>query len=109
MEMTWIPPALLGFAVGIVTFRLLYLRWKQQRIEERRVVEQPNSHYASKAVRDLEDRERWERMDLDRLHELNREEAVRLLERVRVLGAESLKSDERAFLDRMEAIAPQRG
>lgn len=102
---TWIPLALAGLLVTAGILRLAYLRWKRERIARRRVVESPNSHYAAKAVRNLEARERWESMDLDRLHEINRAEVEGLVERARVLGVDSLRKDERDFLERMEEIA----
>lgn len=101
----WIPSALLGFILGLVAFRFWYVRWKEKRIEEKRVVEKPNSHYAPEAVKNLEAQERWERIDLDALHELNRSEVEALLERVHALGIKSLRPQERAFLERMvEAV-----
>lgn len=102
---TWLPSALLGFILGLVAVRLWYMRWKEKKIEERRVVEKPNSHYAPKAVKDLEAKERWERIDMQALHELNRGEVETLLDRVRALGVDSLRPQERAFLERMvEAV-----
>lgn len=101
----WIPSALLGFILGLVAVRIWYVRWKQKRIAQQRVVEKPNSHYAPKVVKDLEAQERWERIDVDELHELNRGEVETLLERVRALGVDSLRPQERAFLERMvEAV-----
>jgi hypothetical protein len=50
---------------------------------------------------DLEARQRWEALDLSRLHELNREEVEKLLAKVRGTGVKSLTAAERAFLDRM--------
>jgi hypothetical protein len=45
--------------------------------------------------------DRWKAIELDRLHELNREEVDALLEKIGELGEGSLTSDERSFLDRM--------
>lgn len=101
----WIPSALLGFILGLVAVRFWYVRWREKRVAERRVVEKPNSHYAPKAVKDLEAQERWERIDLEALHELNRGEVETLVERARALGIDSLRPQERAFLERMvEAV-----
>jgi hypothetical protein len=50
---------------------------------------------------ELEARQRWESLDLSRLHELNREEVEKLLAKVRGTGVKSLTAGERAFLDRM--------
>jgi len=77
------------------------------------MVEAPNSHYESRGVRNLVDRDRWEAIRLERLHEVNREEVCALLARIRESGVSDLAPSERAFLDRMvEAFgttAPRRG
>jgi membrane associated rhomboid family serine protease len=44
---------------------------------------------------------RWERIDVEGLHELNREEVVHLLQKARIAGVKSLSVSERQFLDRM--------
>lgn len=49
---------------------------------------------------------RWESIDVDALHELNREEVLVLLEKARTLGTKSLSLSERQFLDRMSASKP---
>ena len=46
---------------------------------------------------------RWKGISVESLHELNREEVVRLLEKTESEGASSLSSPEREFLDRMSA------
>ena len=46
---------------------------------------------------------RWKGISIDGLHQLNREEVVRLLSKVDDNGATSLTSSEREFLDRMSA------
>ncbi len=46
---------------------------------------------------------RWRGISVDALHELNREEVVRLLSKVDGDGAASLTASERQFLDRMSA------
>ncbi|HSR43141.1 MAG TPA: rhomboid family intramembrane serine protease [Longimicrobiales bacterium] len=54
----------------------------------------------------LQDRtavKRWESIDVESLHELNRDEVVHLLEKARTDGARSLTTEERQFLDRMVA------
>jgi len=44
---------------------------------------------------------RWKGIRVEAMHELNREEVERLLEKVRATGASSLTTAEREFLDRM--------
>jgi membrane associated rhomboid family serine protease len=46
---------------------------------------------------------RWESIDTSRLHELNREEVVHLLDKARIVGARGLTPAERQFLDRLVA------
>ena len=46
---------------------------------------------------------RWEAIDIEALHELNRSEVIHLMERVRSGGARALTLEERQFLDRMAA------
>lgn len=46
---------------------------------------------------------RWKGISVDSLHELNREEVQRLLEKVKDDGPSSLSTSEREFLDRMAA------
>ncbi|MBT8398561.1 MAG: hypothetical protein KJN92_16415, partial [Gemmatimonadetes bacterium] len=46
---------------------------------------------------------RWKAIRVEDLHELNREEVERLLEKAKDQGAEALTSEERAMLDRFSA------
>ncbi|MEX0891625.1 MAG: hypothetical protein WEB88_05585 [Gemmatimonadota bacterium] len=79
---------------------VLMVRWVfARRRARRRVVERPNSHYTSEGVRRNETRSRWHAIDRARLHEINRGEVERLLARVDAAGPESLRADERRFLD----------
>jgi hypothetical protein len=81
----------------------LYLQAKQLREEAAR---RRGGDASSPAV-DVEARQRWESLDLTRLHELNREEVEKLLTKVRGTGVRSLTAAERAFLDRMfQALRP---
>ena len=80
---------------------LLRLYRREKRANKQRRVEAPNSQHKSPYVLDMEARERWESLDLGRLHEVNREEIEKLLTKVRATGVKSLSAAERAFLDRM--------
>lgn len=73
-----------------------------------RVVEQPNSHYTSPVVRNGETRHRWQNIDMERIHEANRDEVSRLLERVKASGVDSISERERVFLDQFASVAPPR-
>jgi hypothetical protein len=90
--------ALLGFAAGAV--RVLLARRRLRR----RVVEMPNSHYTSPLVRAAEMRHRWHEMDLERIHEINRGEVIRLLGVVDAAGVEALRPDERRFMETMSEL-----
>lgn len=84
---------------ALVAVTILYRR--ARKAHKKRRVEAPNSAYKSPYVEDLEARERWESMDLGRLHEVNREEVEKLLTRIRATSIRTLTSHERAFLERM--------
>lgn len=99
--------ALLGLALpvaGLAASRAI----RKRRRARRRIVEMPNSHYTSRVVRENETRHRWRDIDLDRIHEINREEVVRLLARVEAAGTDALRPTERTFLDHMAALAGSR-
>lgn len=107
--LVWVVATLAALAVGGFGIRLWWKRRKTMMIEARRVVERPNSFYASKGVRDQEDEEWWSQIRIDALHEVNREYVDRLLKQVKGAGIDSLNRDERAFLERMAALeAPAR-
>ena len=104
--MTSIDTALLALVVAqsvmLGVLLRLYLQAKQLREQAAR-----QGGDASTPAVDREARERWEALDLTRLHELNREEVEKLLTKVRGTGVRSLTAAERAFLDRMsQALRP---
>lgn len=109
--MTWLPSLILAFVLGGLGLRRAWQRRKQKLIAAQRVVERPNSYYASKGVRDQEDAEWWRRIMLDRLHEVNREYVERLLTQIDGAGIDTLNRDERAFMERMANLEapPRRG
>jgi hypothetical protein len=101
---------LLLVAVVLAAFAAVAMgRWlRARRRARRRVLEKPNSFYTSDIVRHNEAKHRWHDIALERIHEINREEVVRLLARVEVTSVESLRPNERAFLDRMAELAGSR-
>jgi len=105
----WIPIGLIITVVAGLVLRHVLKKRRERIIAARRVVERPNSYYASEAVRNQEDAEWWSRIEMDRLHPVNRDYAERLLRKVKSSGAESLSREERAFLERIAALeAPRR-
>lgn len=94
-------PVAIVAVVGGIGLRIWYRRWRRRRIEANRRVEAPNSHYSSQGVRYQEDRERWHGINLRKLHPLNRDEVIRLLEVVDEDGVSSLSTKDRLFLDNM--------
>jgi membrane associated rhomboid family serine protease len=80
-----------------------YLRWRKHRyMKQWRPIPTPKSELA-KAARRADDRDavkRWKGIQLDQLHELNRDEVERLLKKLDEGGTGSLSHDERAMLDR---------
>lgn len=86
-------------SVALIVVWLLYRRARKAGRQRR--VEAPNSEYKSPYVLDLEARDRWESMELELLHPLNREEVERILGRLRATNVRALTEKERGFLDRM--------
>jgi hypothetical protein len=107
--LSWVSAVALAFLIGSVLIRAWWLERKKRIVAERRVVERPNSFYASKAVHNQEDEEWWRRIELERLHELNREYVERLLRQIEGAGVGTLTKEERAFMERMAKLeAPPR-
>jgi hypothetical protein len=95
----WLPyiVALSFLTGGVVTYRVR----RAQRARRARRLEAPNSEYKSPYVLELEAKERWEGIALDRLHQVNREEVQRLHKTLADGGVRALSGSEKAFLDRM--------
>ena len=107
--LSWLWALALGLVIGSVSIRAWWVERSKRIVAERRVVERPNSFYASKAVHHQEDEEWWRRIELDRLHELNREYVERLLRQIDDAGVGTLTKDVRAFMERMAKLeAPPR-
>ena len=96
----WLPALIVGIFLG-VGLRIVYRNWRKRKVAAQRIVEQPNSHYSSQGVRNQEDRDRWGRINLRRLHPLNQEEVERLLDVIDSEGVNTITSRERLFLDNM--------
>lgn len=109
MMLMWISITMAALVIVGVSARIALRERKKRIIAARRVVERPNSFYASKGVQDQQDAEWWSKIRADRLHEVNREYVECLLSKVRTTGVDSLNRDERAFLGRMANLeAPGR-
>ncbi|RMH15901.1 MAG: hypothetical protein D6701_09565 [Gemmatimonadetes bacterium] len=108
----WVAALVLAAFISGALIHRAWRRHRERRAAARRVVEKPNSYYFPKHVQDQFDREWYESIRLDHLHEVNREEVERLLARIRAEGLDSLRRDERAFLERiarLEAARERRG
>jgi len=99
--MDWVMPLVSGVLVGAMGVALMLAGRRKRLAMAARRVEAPNSHYSSRGVRDREDRERWGRIDLARLHPLNSDEVRRLLAVVDVDGIAAISAKDRVFLDNM--------
>ena len=77
----------------------LYRRVRQTHPQRR--VEGPNSQYQSRYVADIEAKESWKGLDLERMHRINRDEVKLILSKLRATRVGALTASERAFLDRM--------
>ena len=97
---SWIIPFLVGIAMG-VALRTWHHASQNRHAQARRRVELPNSAYSAPGVRSQEDRDRWGRIEVHRLHPVNRDEVQRLLDLVDREGTHALSSGERVFLDNM--------
>lgn len=100
-------PLLAGLVMGGLGFAAWYANRRRRLADAVRRVEAPNSHYSSRGVRERDDRERWGRIDLSRLHPINQDEVRRLLALADADGVLALSSKDRAFLDNM--TRPRRG
>lgn len=99
-----LPLAFVLLVVAIFATIAVVRAVRARRRARNRVVERPNSHYTSQLVRERETRHRWHGIDLDRIHEINREEVARLLAKVEAVGVHALRDDERTFLDYMAEL-----
>jgi len=93
---------LLTFAIGATLGAVLYgaARLIRRRLRHTpRVLEEPNSHFTAKSIRDREIEARWKGIRLDRVHEINRDEVRRLIAKAERLGVDALAPRERTFLD----------
>ena len=86
-----------GLAVGAGFLRLRDRRLGKHRRDFQRKVD----HSPSMGISDGDARRRWGAIDLDSIHDLNRNEVEELLARVDRQGMGALSPDERQFLDRM--------
>ncbi|HUG00996.1 MAG TPA: rhomboid family intramembrane serine protease [Longimicrobiales bacterium] len=78
-----------------------YLRWRRRK---RGAAKESRVARIQRFAEDVRgDSHRWEAIEVDALHEINRAEVNRLFDKIRESGPSSLSHDERAFLDRMAA------
>jgi hypothetical protein len=99
--------ALAVVVVSIATTVAMLRRARTRARARRRVVEKPNSHYTAPGVIENETRHRWHDIALERVHEINRGEVVRLIARADAGGVDALRPNERAFLDQISRIAAE--
>jgi len=97
---SWIPALLIGCAIG-VGLSAWYKAWRERKAGPRRVVELPNSAYSSEGVRNQEAHDRWHRINMGRLHPINRDEVQRLLDVADEDGITALTAKDKVFLDNM--------
>ena len=103
-----LPLGLLTLVASVLGAVVLTRALRARRRARQRVVERPNSHYTSQLARESDSRSRWHTIDLDRVHEINRGEVERLLARVDATSADTLRPNERAFLDHMAELVGTR-
>lgn len=81
----------------------LYLKWLELRSPARRFKRKAQPAAARRTAGSRRDIERWRAIRRDDLHEVNRAELDRLLDKIGAAGVRSLTPDERAWLDRFSA------
>lgn len=102
---TWLTITVAVAIVIIVPIiRAMVLRAIRKR--QPKQIEKPNSYYTPKLVLDRDSRNLWRAIPLELVHEINRDEVRRLVEKVDALGIDSLSTRERIFLDRMVELYP---
>ncbi len=105
----WISVVLLSTLVGGAFARRWWIKRRAGIKAANRILERPNSYYSSKGVRDQEDAEWYDSIDLEKLHEVNRAEIERLVSQIKAAGIDSLRPSDRAFLERIADLdAPDR-
>lgn len=87
-----------GFVGGFA-----YLRWLELRSPSRQFKKKAYAHVAPSPAKDPSHLRRWQQVDRGQLHEINRAEFDRLMDKIEASGMSSLTLDERAFLDRFSA------
>ena len=78
----------------------LYIRWLERNSPARKFKAKMYANDIRKPSHDGQDAERWGRIRVESMHELNRDEVERLLAKIKQSGIASLTLDERAFLNR---------
>ncbi|MGE0554258.1 MAG: rhomboid family intramembrane serine protease [Gemmatimonadales bacterium] len=89
-----------GAYLGTLLLGFIAMSWSKKRKPERRV-EPPNSHFNPPGVVHRDVSTPWDEIDLEALHEVNREAVMVVLRKARELGPTHLTPSEREFLDRM--------
>ncbi|MGD2070339.1 MAG: rhomboid family intramembrane serine protease [Gemmatimonadota bacterium] len=93
--------------IGGLAFGYGFIKWREwRRGSARRDFQRKLSQSPSGGLTgDRSAMKRWEKIDVEGLHELNREEVRDLMEKARKGGARSLTAEQRRFLDRMAAAS----
>ncbi len=78
----------------------LYLKWMEHRSPARQFKAKVNAPARRSTGGDGADLKRWQKIQRDDLHPVNRDELDRVLAKIASTGVASLTADERAFLDR---------
>jgi len=97
LTLGWRSHTAYGAHLGGLTGGYLVIRWQVYRSPARKFQEQ--SGVVAKSVR-RRDVERWMAIDPSGMHEVNRAELTRVLDKIRLQGIESLTPRERDFLNR---------
>ena len=88
-------PIVITMLLSSFALRMWQRHRERRRIAGHRRVEASTSPYAARVVRNREDRERWDGVDLRGLHPLNGDQVLRLLTVTDVDGVKALSSCDR--------------
>lgn len=86
-----------GFVGGFLFLKLLGHRTGAERFRRATLPKAPRLETSANAV------ERWKKIQRDQLHEVNRDELDRILDKISATGTASLTQGEREFLDRFSS------
>jgi hypothetical protein len=101
---------LIFLGLSILAFAVILLLYRRvQQIRSPGPGHGDGSIFSTAHGTDADSKEHWERLNLDVMHQVNRDEVRRILAKLRGLDGLAITPSERAFLDRMVEAERRRG